>query len=412
MKLADWVGFLCLVIALVVLWQFRQILLLIFTAVILAIALNSLVRRLQRSRLKRGQSVLVAVSLVVSIGALILRVILPPFLTQFEQLIELVPVGFEQLTRWGNDLLQNPPDWLPDLEIQLPNIPTIAKQAGPLAQNVLGNFFAFFSNSLTSLLQFLLVLILTLMFVVNPQSYRQVILRLFPSFYRRRADELFSRCEASLLQWMGGIVINSMFIATLSAISLITLQIPFVFAHALLAGVFNFVPNIGPTASVIFPVSVALLEAPWKALIVIVAYVVIQNLESYWFSPMVMQKQISLLPAATLIAQLFFARFFGFLGLVLALPLAVVMKTWIEGALMEDVLDRWQPQQQLLSDSPGLVNRSVSVPPQTELGHEPPPIPPWNQDLTPKLTDFPPDKSESPANPPESEPSAPVENQF
>ncbi|ERT05805.1 hypothetical protein M595_4211 [Lyngbya aestuarii BL J] len=345
MKLADWIGFFCLILALLILWQFRQIVLLIFTAVILAIALNSLVRGLQRFRLNRSLAVIIALSLVVLFGTLFFSLVMPPFLTQFQQLIELAPRGFNQFIRWVDNLLENPPLWFPQqLEFRVPTIPEIAQQVGPLAQNVLGNFFAFFSNSLTTLLQLLLVIVLTLMFLSNPVAYRTVFVRLFPSFYRRRADEILSGCETVLLQWMAGIVINSIFIASLSAIGLLILGIPFVFAHALLAGVFNFIPNLGPAASVVFPVSVALLDTPWKALTVIILYIFIQNLESYWFSPMIMQKQVSLLPAATLTAQIFFARFFGFLGLVLALPLAVVSKVWIEEAIMKDILDQWQSQ--------------------------------------------------------------------
>ncbi|MGF1492763.1 MAG: AI-2E family transporter [Microcoleaceae cyanobacterium] len=372
MKLAEWIGFLCLIIALVILWQFRQILLLIFTAIILSVALNSLVRRLQRLRMQRGQAVLSALVLVTLVGITILSLVLPPFLNQFEQLINLAPAGFEQLVEWTDKFLADPPNWLPNLELELPTINELARQVGPFAQNLLGNFFAFFSNSLTTLLQLLLVLVLTLMFLANPLSYRRLIVRLFPSFYRRRANEVFSKCVVSLLLWMGGIVINSLFISILCAMSLIALGIPFVYAHALLAGVFNFIPNVGPAASVVFPVSVAVLEAPWKALAVIAAYILIQNLESYWFSPMVMQKQISLLPAATLIAQIFFARFFGFAGLVLALPLAVIMKTWVEEAIMEDILDRWKSSQweeatQLTPDT------EISVKTQLQASQPPPP---------------------------------------
>lgn len=341
MKLADWIGFLCLIIALIILWQFRQILLLIFTAVILAIALNSLVRWLQRFRLKRGIAMLLALILVILFGTVFFSLVMPPFLTQFEQLIKLVPRGFNELVERVDNLLVNPPAWLPNLEVQVPSISEIAQQVGPLAQNLLGNFFAFFSNSFATVLQFLFVIVLTLMFLANPLAYRQLIVRLFPSFYRRRADLILSGCEVALLQWMAGILINSVFIATLSAIGLLILGIPFVFAHALLAGVFNLIPNIGPAASVVFPISVALLDAPWKAIAVIILYLVVQNLESYWFSPMIMQKQVSLLPAATLTAQIFFARFFGFQGLILALPLTVVSKTWIEEALMKDILDKW-----------------------------------------------------------------------
>lgn len=77
---------------------------------------------------------------------------------------------------------------------------------------------------------------------------------------------------------------------------------------------------------------------------VIILYLVAQNLESYWFSPMVMQQQVSFLPAATLIAQIFFATFLGPLGLIMALPLAAVAKTWLEEAWIKDILDSPKPR--------------------------------------------------------------------
>ncbi|MDV2993744.1 MAG: hypothetical protein N4J56_003398 [Chroococcidiopsis sp. SAG 2025] len=90
------------------------------------------------------------------------------------------------------------------------------------------------------------------------------------------------------------------------------------------------------------PATIAFLDAPWKALAVVVLYIVIQNVESYWLTPTVMAHQVALLPAVTLTAQIFFTTFFGALGLLMALPLAVVAKTWIEETLFKDILDRWQ----------------------------------------------------------------------
>ncbi|NET59135.1 MAG: AI-2E family transporter [Symploca sp. SIO2E6] len=341
MKLANWIGFLCLMIALSIMWQFRQILLLIFTAVVLATALNDLVRRLtKRLRIRRPWAVLLVLSLLLVFGILFVGLVMPPFIEQFQELIKLLPKGFEQFVDWVNSLIEELPDWFPEQDLELPSISELTQQIGPLAQNLLGNFFAFFSDSLTTVLQLLLVIVLTIMLLANPLAYRTLVVRLFPSFYRRRAQEIFSECEIALLNWTGGILLNSVFIASLSGAGLFFLKIDFVLTHALLAGVFNLVPNIGPVLSVVFPLLVA--DSFLKALTIIILYLFIQNLESYWFSPMIMQKQVSLLPAATLIAQLFFAKFLGFLGLVLALPLTVVVKTWIEEAFIKDVLDQCQ----------------------------------------------------------------------
>ncbi|NJL40919.1 MAG: AI-2E family transporter [Leptolyngbyaceae cyanobacterium SM1_4_3] len=344
MKLGQWLGFLCLAIALVILWQIRQMLLLVFTAVVLATALNSVVQRFQRAGMRRVAAVALTLGLLFLVNILFIVLIVPPFLDQFLRLVELLPSAFAEALEWVEDLINQQPTWLPELELPTPS--NLTRELQPLFRNLIENFFAFFSNSLTAVLQFLLVIVLTIMFLADPTSYRQALLQLFPSFYRRRADEILVKCEVSLGNWLAGILINSLFIAALSGVGLWILQIQLVLAHALLAGLLNFIPNIGPTLSVIFPLTIALLDAPWKAIAVIVLYLVIQQIESYWLTPTVMAQQVSLLPAATLVAQIFFASFFGFLGLLLALPLTVVAKTWVEEVLIKDILDPWDKQPQ------------------------------------------------------------------
>ncbi|MGF1495631.1 MAG: AI-2E family transporter [Elainellaceae cyanobacterium] len=348
MTLANWVGFLGLIIALVILWQFRQILLLLFTATVLAIAINHLVRWLMQKfpKLRRSGAIALALVIVILGAAIFIALVVPPFIDQLGELVQLVPDGFQQLLVWADDLVENPPAWFPEIEeTQIPDVTDIVQQIGLIIRNVFGNFFAFFSSTAAVGLQILLILVLTLMFLGEPSAYRRLLLRLFPSFYRRRADEILSLCESSLLNWMGGFALSSVFVASMSALGLLILGIPLVLAHALLAGLANLIPNIGPTLSVVFPVAVALLNSPGKALIVVVLYIVIQNVEAYWFTPLVMRQQVSLLPAAVLVAQLFFASFLGPLGLLLAIPLAVVVKIWFEETLIKDVLDGWQREE-------------------------------------------------------------------
>ena len=341
MKFNDWLGILSLIISLVILWQFRQILLLVFMAAILATALNSLVRWLVRKfNLSRGKSIVITLVGVLFASTLFVIFIFPPFVEQFLELIKLIPVAFENLVGWINNLMKNPPPWFPKTDLELlPDFSQIAQQFSFLATKLFSNFFVFFSSSTTIFLQLLLVLVLTLMFLAEPLAYRHLLLQLFPSSYRGRADEILNQSEVGLLSWLRGISLNSVFVAISCGAGLLLLRIPFVFTHALIAGVFNFIPNIGPTLSGVFPVVVALLNSPGKAIAVIVWYVIVQNLESYWFSPLVMKKQLNLLPAATIIAQIFFTTFLGPLGLILALPLVIFLKTWTEEVLIKDFLN-------------------------------------------------------------------------
>lgn len=349
-KFGQWLGLVCLAIALFILWHIRQMVLLILAAVILATALNGLTRQWQRIGVRdRKLSTVLTLVTVSFCGFLFVALVIPPFIEQFQSLLEEIPRSFILAARNIEFFINNPPerletfvrDNLQDSFNDSIDLTALTSQIQPLLQNLIQNGLDFFNSSLTVLWQSLLVIVMTLMFFGNPQGYRRVAIQLFPSFYRRRADAILTECEIALGNWMGGILINSFFVASMSWIGLRFLGIDLELAHALLAGLLNFIPNVGPFISVIFPLSVALQDPSWKILAVIILYVAIQNVESYWISPMVMAKQVSLLPAITLSAQVFFATFFGLLGLILALPLTVITKTWIREALIKDILDRY-----------------------------------------------------------------------
>ncbi len=274
MKFNDWLGLISLIISLVILWQFRQILLLVFTAVIIAIALNSIVRSLvKKFHLSRGTSILIALVGVLLASTLFVIFIIPLFVNQLQELIKLIPVGFEKLVLWINSFIENPPSWFPEFDLELlPNLTEIYQQLSSLAPKIFSNFFTFFSNTTGIMLRLLLVLVLAIMFLAEPLAYRNLLLQLLPSSYRGRAKEILSKSETVLLAWLKGVSINSLFVALLCGVGLLLLKIPYVLAHAILAGVFNFIPNIGPTLSAVFPIAVALLNSPGKAIAVLLLY--------------------------------------------------------------------------------------------------------------------------------------------
>lgn len=351
MNLGQWIGIVCLVVSLIVVWEIRELLLLVFAAVVLATAFNSLVRRFQQSGVKRNLAIVITLGATVLIGLLFGWLIFPPFIDQFVQLVKILPTAVTQIAARLDTLVEGPLSWLP-IDIELPDTADIAAQLRPLAQDALQELFTFFSTSLNALIKLLLVSILTVMMLVNPGAYRNTLVQLFPSFYRRRADHILTKCEIALGNWLAGLLVSSSVVAALSATGLSILRVNFVLAHALLAGLLNFIPNIGPTLSLIFPLIVALQDAPWKAIGVLILYFVIQQAESYLVTPTVMQQQVSLLPAITLIAQIFFANLFGLLGLLLALPLTVVAKTWIEEAIIKDILNPWKRRSMAVVDHP------------------------------------------------------------
>lgn len=339
MKIGYWLGLVSILISLYLVWEIRQILLLFFAAIVLATALNRIVRLLGvKWDIKRALAVPIVISSSLLIITLFSLLIIPPFLDQFQELIKLIPDVFAKVRSQLLQLQTQQAELLPPL----PTWNDVSQNFQSLSTNIFNRFFAFFSNVGNVFLQISLVLVLIVMLLNNPRQYRDLVLTLFPAFYRQRADYIFDQCEIGLGNWLEGMAINCLFIGILSGIGLYFLQVKLVLVHALLAGLLNLIPNIGPTFSMIFPIMIALLDAPWKVIPIIILYIVVQNLESYWFSPMIMSKQVSLLPAVTLASQIFFASIFGLLGLLLALPLTVVAKTWIDEMLFIDILDQWQ----------------------------------------------------------------------
>jgi len=339
-SLGKWIGIIVFIISLFILWQIRQILMLIFAAIVIFNALNILVERFQRSGMQRFVSVLLSLFLLLCVLVGFYFIIVPPFAEQFLQLVELVSLGIEQLIEWVEALEADISSEL--LDQYIPDINQLLQQLPPLINRLLGGGFTFFNNALGVLLNSLLVLVLTLMLLADPHPYRKSFVRLFPSFYRRRVDEILQRCNESLRGWLAGILFNMAVISLLSFFGLLLLGIPLALAQATLAGILTFIPNLGPVVSVIPPIAIALLDSPWKAIAVLILYIVIQQVESNLLTPLVMAQQVSLLPAITLLAQLFFVTFFGFLGLLLALPLTVVAHVWLKEVLVHDILDEWR----------------------------------------------------------------------
>ncbi len=338
MNLGQWIGLIAIVLSLYILWQIRDVLLLIFAAVVIATTLNRLARRLQRSGVQRGLAVTLSVIIFFAVIIGFFWLVVPSFITQFHELTYRVPKGLQLFNNWLDQLKTHTPV---QLSPYIPDIDSLIKQAMPVVNRVLGSSFAFLSGSLEAILKILLVLVLIGMFLTNPQAYRKLFIRLFPSFYRQRVDGILDKCEVSLEGWITGAGIAMLYVATMSMIGLLILRIPSALALAVLAGFMNLIPNLGPTISVIPAMAIALLDAPWKSLAVFGLYFLVQQTEGNFITPVIMAHQVSLLPAVTLIAQLFFLNFFGFLGLLLALPLTVVTKIWTQEVLIKDVLDEW-----------------------------------------------------------------------
>ena len=326
-----WVGFAALIAAVVLLWDLRFVLVDLFGSVVLAVAFCTLVRAVQsRLRWQRWPSLLLSLLLVLLMVFVVVVALVPPFSAQFQELIEQLPQAAQALQQLiGGDLssaiqsnITNPEKW---------NLTNSFSRVLQLA----GNFGI-------GLVQLFFVVAVALMLSVQPEDYRQVAVVMAPSYLRRRISGVLDSCGQALSSWMVGVLISSIAVGLMAFVGLSLLGVKLTTANALLAGMLNVIPNVGPTLSVVFPMAVALLDNPWMSLAVLALYVVIQNVESYIITPSGMHHQVKLLPGLTLAAQGIFTVIFGFKGLLLALPLAVCLQVVVRELIVRDVLDTWK----------------------------------------------------------------------
>ena len=340
-----------LIISILILWSLKEILILFFASIIIAMALCTLTGKIRDFfHIPRWSSVTITLISIILISSISIVIIIPQFTTEFQELINQIPSAVSKL--W--DLSINAfydfseiiyKDNLPNLADRsiFTNTLSIIPDGGTLANGVADSITKLISlagNVGIGILQLFFIISVALMITLQPNSYKEVAILLFPSFYRRRARSIFLKCGNALSSWMSGVVLSSICVAILASIGLYLLGIKLVIANALIAGVLNVIPNVGPTISTIFPVSVALLDTPWKSIAVLGLYILIQNIESYIITPSIMHKQVKLLPGLTITAQFIFTIIFGPLGLLLAIPMAVVIQVFVKEIIIHDILER------------------------------------------------------------------------
>jgi predicted PurR-regulated permease PerM len=181
----------------------------------------------------------------------------------------------------------------------------------------------------------IMVIFLALYVAADPEVYRCGLLLLVPIRHRERVATLQSALATTLRTWFATQLIAMLVIGIVTTVTLALLGIRGAFPLGVLAGLFEFIPNVGPLLSAIPAVLMGFVDSPQTALMVAAVYWGIQFLENNLLIPYLMSQQLQLPPALTLLTQILMAYVFGFLGLFVAIPLlavvVVVVRTfWVD----------------------------------------------------------------------------------
>ncbi|MBM5813172.1 MAG: AI-2E family transporter [Cyanobacteria bacterium M_DeepCast_100m_m1_067] len=325
-------GALALIVLGLLSWELRWVLLVLFGAVVLAVALDvpiTLLRRLLP--LNRPTALVMVLVALVLVGGLLGQLLLPELLQQISQLSELLPALTQRLADLARQVR-----WLPDLERQLMELGTWDRLQ-PLGSQLLG----LAGGAANTTIQLLLMALLAILLALDPRSHQKVVVALTPSFWRLQMGHLLGESRQALGGWLAGMTLSAVSVFLLTWAGLALLKVPLALLSALLCGLLTFVPTIGPTAATLLPLALALLVSPAKMVQVLVLRLVLQNAEAFLLTPLLLRRTVNLLPTVALTAQLCLGALLGLPGVLLALPLVVVLQVLSEEVLVKEVMDRW-----------------------------------------------------------------------
>ena len=315
-------------LAVVLIWSaylIRGVLLLLYISALLAIGFSPIVRLIERQRLlpvgsrrfPRWLAILVLYVFIIGTLVGMGSVIVPPIAEQARDLWAQKGVMFDRVQQalldWG---ILNHPITLREA----------VEQAPVGGTDAVGTVFDAVRGVLGGIFGFLTILILTFYLLVDAGTIRQTFLRVFPRPQRARVDAMTRTITVKVSAWLGGQLLLGGVIGVTSAIGLWLLGIPFFYVLALICGIGELIPVVGPILSAIPAVLVASTISYQKALAVILFFLVQQQFENHVLVPKVMERQVGVSAVMVIISLIIGGNLLGILGALLAVPTAAIVQ--------------------------------------------------------------------------------------
>lgn len=292
------------VISLWIIYLIRGLLIILFVSIIFVSALSPLVKFLVKLKLPKVLSIAIAYIIIIAGVAGLLVGILPPLIEQSNKLISASPA----------------------LIVQFLNITNIDKSVfSSEVTSISKNLFSITLSLFDNLLTIIFVLVLTFYMLLEQENLETRMASLFKNREERVRRSLI-KIEYKLGAWLRGQLILSLVIGVLSYIGLTILNIPFALPLAMIAGVMEVIPVIGPIISALPAIFLAFTISPILSAAVSVMYLVIQQLENHLIVPQVMKRAVGLNPLIVILAIAIGGRLLGIAGALLAVPMAAVVQ--------------------------------------------------------------------------------------
>lgn len=332
------------------LWQIRSILMLAVAAVMLTVFFTMPVRFFMRWGINRGIAILLSIVSGIILVIILSLVVFPTLFSQFNVLFtSTIPRGIDQLITLWNDK-ERLHDTFPFLDTLLSSVDFASfqidadfiNQAVTQATNAVnrlgGSVLPLLGGVASAFLSFTIVFFLCIYLIAEPDKYIRGIILLTPLWYRDRMREILVRLDTTIRAWLKVTIVSMLFVGTGTAIGLALVGVEQWLALGVLAGASSFIPNFGTFIALVPAIAVAIIQVPGSVWIVIVIIVIISFVQAQIIGPILTAESMNLPPVLILIGQIIFGLFFGFLGVMLAVPLTAISAVLIEEIYIKDVL--------------------------------------------------------------------------
>ncbi|MBP6989517.1 AI-2E family transporter [Candidatus Shapirobacteria bacterium] len=300
--------FILFVISLFIVWRLRSLILLVYLCFLFMEGLNPLVNWLQKFKIPRIISIILVYALIGSALSFSVAGIIPTLVEQLTNLIQSLPTLVENINLWGFNTI----DFSSQLKI-LENLPN----------NVASTALSIFSNVISIFIFF----VITFYLLLERNNLDKHLVNIFGSKNKSKALKISEHLEKRLGSWVGAELMLMFIIGILSYFGYALIGLNYALPLAIIAGLLEMIPNIGPTIASILAGLVGLIVSPLTALLAVVWGIIVQQLENNFIVPKIMKETVGINPLITILLIASGAELGGVVGAVIAVPVYLTIET-------------------------------------------------------------------------------------
>lgn len=302
------------------LYLVRDILLLVFLAIIIVSAIDPIVDWFQKRKIPRSLTVIAVYVIFLFILSLTVFLLTPPLTNEIRGLGENVPQLVEKITGYFSSAREYASSH--NLQQYVSNF------LGSTAERISQTGSSIFSGTVSfigGIFSFVVVLSIAFYMTVQEKGIKKFFASIVPDEHSKYALGLVDRIQFKMGRWLQGQFFLMFIVFALDYIGLLLIGAPYALVLALIAGILEIVPYIGPIISAVIAVAICFLHGPLTGLLALGVFGLVQQLEGYVLTPLIMKKAVGLNPVVVILALMIGAKLGGVIGIVVSVPVATVL---------------------------------------------------------------------------------------